>query len=147
MTRPMKHILLLIFSLNLLMTSCQVKQFGEGVRNDTKRIFFTNKDYIYSLAFEGIVTNKEVCNNCNINKYNVRMTLSGLSKKPDISNIQYPPYYMFEGDSILTISVTKDLFDLISENDKILKGEKEPELTINGKKESYLSKKKNKWLP
>lgn len=143
----MKYILFILFSLNLLMTSCQVKQFREGVRNDTKRIFSTHKDYIYSLSFEGIVTKKEVCDNCNINKYNVRITVNELSKKPDISNIQYPPYYMFESDSVLTISVTKDLFDLIKTNDKIIKKTKAFELTVNTKKELYLSKDENKWLP
>ncbi len=142
----MKYILILLFSLNLLMASCQIKQFGEGVINDTKRNFSTHKDYIYSLSFEGIVAKKEVCDNCNINKYSIRMTLSGLSKKPDISNIQYPPYYLFEGDSVLTISVTKDLFGLIKVNDKIIKEIKEFELIINTKKELYLSKDKNKWL-
>jgi len=143
----MKYILFLLFSLNLLMASCQVKQFGEGVMNDTKRIFDNNKDYMFNLSFEAIVAKKEVCDNCNINKYNIRMTLNELSKKPDISNIQYPPYYMFEGDSVLTISVTKKLFDLIKLNDKIIKETKEFELTINTKKESYLSKDEKKWLP
>ncbi len=128
------------------MTGCQVKQFGEGVRTDTKRIFYTNKEYIYSLSFEGIVKKKELCYSCNINKYSVRINLNRLSKKPEISNIQYPPYYLFEGDSILTISVTKDLFDLIKENDKIIKKKKEFDLIINTKRRTYLSKDKNKWL-
>ena len=80
---------------------------------------------------------KEFCDDCNINKYNIRMALYGLSKNPNISYMQSPPYYEFEGDSILTISVTKDLFALIKESDKIIKVAKEFELTINTKKEVF----------
>ena len=143
----MKYILSLLCVLNLLLTSCQVKQYAEGVKEDTKRIFTNKKDYIYNLSLEGIVEKKILCNSCDINMYTLQLQLNQISEKPGISNMQYPPYYMFKGDSIITISVSKYLFDNVNEKDKIMKGTKDFEISVNEKKLIYLSKEQNKWLP
>lgn len=143
----MKYILSLLCCLNLLFASCQVNQYGKGVQEDTKRIFTTNKDYMYRLSLEGVVEKKELCNTCDINKFRIHLRLNQISEKPDISKIQYPPYYMFSGDSILIISVTKNLFDNVNEKDKIIKEMNDLDISVNELKIFYLSKEKNKWLP
>ena len=143
----MKYILGLLCSLNLLLGSCQVKPLAEGVKEDTKRIFSAKKGYIYRLSFDGVVEKKMLCNNCDINKYTLELRLNQISEKPDISKMQYPPYYIFKGDSVLTISVAKDLFDIVNEKDKVAKETKDLEISVNSLKHIYLSKEKNKWLP
>jgi hypothetical protein len=60
--------------------------------------------------------------------------------------MQYPPYYIFKGDSLLIISVGKDLFDIVNEKDKVAKETKDLEISVNSLKHIYLSKEKNKWF-
>lgn len=133
--------------MNFLLANCQVKQFGEGVQEDTKRIFTSNKDYIVNLTIEGIIIKKSICRKCSINKYTLELKITELSEKPDFSKLQYHPYYYFSGDSLMTISVPKEVYDNSIEQDVVRKNSNEFELFVSNKRYLYLSKEKFKWLP
>jgi hypothetical protein len=143
----MKYILGLLCSMNLLLASCQFKPFVEGVKEDTRRNFTDKKDYIYRISIESVLEKKILCTGCDINMYTLQLRLNHISEKPDISKMQYPPYYVFKGDSLLIISVGKDLFEIVNEKDKVAKEAKDLEISVNSLNHIYLSKEMNKWLP
>lgn len=140
-------VLLFTFFMNFLLANCQVRQFGEGVQEDTKRIFTSNKNYIVNLSFEGIIVRKSICEKCNINRYSLELKINELSVKPDFGKLQYHPYYFFDGDSLLTISVSKELYQNSFEQNIIRKNSNEFEIFVNNNKYQYLSKEEYKWLP
>lgn len=74
------------------------------------------------------------------------LQLNQLSEKPVISNVQYPPYYTFENDSVLSISVSQELFEGVSEKDKVCKKRESFNLKVKEREFLYLNKDKYKWL-
>jgi len=137
----------LVIVVMISMFSCDSYKYGEGVTRDTQRTFNKNKQYLYSIVFDAIMVEKMYCPNCDINKYALKMIIKDISEKPFIENSQYPPYYSFEGDSILILSVSKELYEKVNVNQKILKTYNSYDLFINNEKYNLLNKKDNAWLP
>lgn len=140
-------VLLIAFFMNFLLANCQVRQYGESVQEDTKRIFTSNKNYIVNLSIEGIIVRKSICEKCKINRYSLVLKINNLSVKPDFGKLQYQPYYFFSGDSLLTISVPKELYQNAFEQNIIRKDSNEFEIFVNNNKYQYLSKEEYMWLP
>jgi hypothetical protein len=131
----------------LIASSCDYKKYAEGIKKDTQKTFEKNKDYIYQLGFEGQIKKKTYCADCELNKYTLTLELSQLSEKPVINNVQYLPYYTFESDSILNITVSKELYEQVKERDKIYKKKESFNLTVQERELLYLNKEKYRWLP
>jgi hypothetical protein len=131
----------------LIFSSCDYKKYAEGVKKDTQNRFNNNKSFLCRLSFEGLITKKEFCNDCELCKYKLYIKLSQLSEKPVISNSGYPPYYTFEKDSVLNIAVSKELYQQVKENDKIYKEKESFNLKLDNKELIYLNKEKNEWFP
>jgi hypothetical protein len=129
------------------MVSCEFNKYSEGVRNDTKKIFKKNKEFIYSLDFQGKIIKKKVCADCEINKYTLTIKIDSISEQPLIRNKQYPPYYTFISDSILDLSVNASLFEKVQELDGIEKRSKSHTLKVNKIVIQFISKEDFKWLP
>jgi hypothetical protein len=130
-----------------MLSSCNNNKYSEGIKKDTQKTFEKNKGYIYGLTFEGQITEKSYCKECELNKYTLTLKLNQLSEKPIISNEQYPPYYTFESDSVLNITVSKEFFDQVKERDKVYKKRESFNLKVGKLELLYLNKEKYKWLP
>lgn len=130
-----------------MLSSCNNNKYSEGIKKDTQKIFVKNKGYIYGLTFEGQITEKSYCKECELNKYILTLKLNQLSAKPIFSSEQYPPYYTFESDSVLNITVSKEFFDQVKERDKVYKERESFNLKVGKLELLYLNKEKYKWLP
>lgn len=130
-----------------IFSSCNHNKYSEGIKKDTQKTFEKNKGYIYQLTFEGQVTEKTYCKECELNKYTLTLKLNQLSETPVISNVQYPPYYTFESDSVLNITVSKELFEQVKEKDKVYKEKESFNLKVGKLELLYLNQRKYKWLP
>jgi hypothetical protein len=130
-----------------MLFSCNNNKYSEGIKKDTQKIFVKNKGYIYGLTFEGQITEKSYCKECELNKYTLTLKLNQLSAKPIFSSEQYPPYYTFESDSVLNITVSKEFFDQVKERDKVYKERESFNLKVGKLELLYLNKEKYKWLP
>ncbi len=140
----MKYILMFLIGLPVFGCS-QIKKFGEGVQKDTKENFNLHKEFIVGISFKGLLLKKKLCEHCDINEYQLQLRLNELTEKPDLSRMQYQPYYFFEGDSLLTITVPKKSFEAVKEGEMILKNRESFSLTVVNPL-PYLNKKKYKWL-
>jgi hypothetical protein len=87
------------------------------------------------------------CEECELNKYQLKFSLSSLSEKPIISNMQYPPYYTFENDTVLNITVSKELFEQVKEKDRVFKVKESFYLKVKEQELLFLNQGKYKWLP
>jgi len=125
----------------------RILTYAKGIQSDFRRIFTEKKEYFHSISFEGKILRKEFCENCDINKYVLAIQLSNISDIPNIFDKRFPPYYSFETDSTLCISIPKEIFAKTHENMKIIKRQNTDTITIDGKDYKYLNNKEYNWLP
>ena len=142
-----KLITIYVMSSIFMFSSFNYSRYRNGIKKDTQKTFEKNKGYIYGLTFEGQITEKSYCKECELNKHTLTLKLCQLSEKPVISNAQFPPYYTFESDSILNITVSKELFEQVKEKDKVYKEKESFNLKAGEKDLLYLNKEKYKWVP
>jgi hypothetical protein len=136
---------LLIFT---CFSSCDYVKYSKAIKEETITKFNTNKEFIQRISFSGYIIEKNIVYDCqNIYKYRVKLHLNKLTETPNIGNIQFNPYYSFENDSIVTISVSKDLYNNINVRSKLSKKNNSTDITIDNKLFKYLSNEKDKWLP
>lgn len=124
-----------------------LKKYSRAIINDTKKIFTKHKEYIYETEFLGDIIDKNECRSCNINKYTLTIRLKKIINCPIFSMKQYPPYYTFITDSILSISVSKVIFDASDITKSISKKSKSLSIVLERNELQYLSDKKHEWLP
>ncbi len=141
----MKYLYYSISILIITLNSCQ-DSYINGELKDSKNIFDRNKYFIFKNSFKSTVIQKNFCNECNYNKFELKLKLESLTEKPNISNKQYHPYYSFEKDLILYISVSENIFKKVNVSDTIIKVVNSNDLLINGNKISYLSESNREWL-
>lgn len=127
--------------------SCKYYEYGKGIIEETKTTFEKNKAFIYSLSIEGEIEKKSYCEQCDLNRYTLLLKLKKISEKPNISSTQFSPYYSFESDSLLRIAVSKKIYELVNEKDKVYKEKKSFNIRVDNKEYLLLSKTKNKWMP
>lgn len=142
-----KGIVIYIGLIVVMFSSCDCNKYAQGVKNDSQRTFDRNKDYFYLLSFEGRIIKKNYCKECELNKYTLTLELNRLSKKPTFGSAQFPPYYNFESDTILNISVSKKLFEEGKEEDIVIKQGESANLKLNNQEYLLLDKEKYTWLP
>ena len=142
-----KRIILLSFVFCSI-SSCDYVKYAKSIKEETTTKFNANKEFLKRISFNGYVLEKNTCESCqNVYKYRVKLRISKLSEKPNITNIQFNPYYSFENDSTVTISVSKDLYDKMILKDELSKKNNSFNLIRNKQEFQYLSKEKDKWLP
>lgn len=61
--------------------------------------------------------------------------------------MQYPPYYTFENDTVLNITVSKELFEQVKEKDRVFKVKESFYLKVKEQELLFLNQGKYKWLP
>ena len=122
-------------------------KYADGIKKETKKTFEKNKDFIYKLSFQGQVIEKVFCEKCIVNRYTLKIELLQLSEWPSIGIAQYPPYYIFEKDSVIIITVPKELFEHAKERDSVIKDCQSFNLRVGNKEYLYLNKGKYQWIP
>jgi hypothetical protein len=121
---------------------------SSGVKKDTQNRILSHKEFIRSLEFSGRASEKIYCQECKYNMYQVVIDIDEIN--PEISRLSdrsFPPYYFFESDRRLNISLTKSAFDSVKENIVINKKADSDSLLINGMAFRLLNKGKYEWLP
>ncbi len=129
-------------------SGCDYVKYAKAIKEETITKFNVNKEFVKRVSFVGDVIEKTTCEDCQgVYKYRVKLQLNKLSEKPNISNIQFNPYYSFENDSIVVISISKNLYDRMILRDRLSKKNNSLYLIRNNQEYQYLSKEKDKWLP
>lgn len=126
---------------------CNVKKYSEAVKEDTERIFSSNKAFIHNLSMNGTVKDKFYSKDNYFNKYVLRISIYNLSDHPSINEIQYPPYYSFINDSLIDISVSEYLYNNTNVGSIFAKEINTNIVLINNNKFQLLNIDENKWLP
>lgn len=145
----MKVILNLAFILYALsITNCDNCNFAKGVRNDSKRIFKSKKDFFLNLKVKGVIDSKKQCNNCNVNRYQITIKLDNFKVEDvNFTNRFNNPYYIFNENEMLVISVSKTLFELLNEQDIVVKDSNSLFIKFRNYNILLLSKNELEWLP
>ena len=144
----MKSLWALLISFTILTCNCNNYNYSKAVRQDTERIFNSQKDFFYNLEIKGIIFEKEFCKTCKVNKYSLIVEIGEkISQGVLFKNKQYPPYYMFFEKNKLKISVCKTLYDAVSKGDSIKKEGNSRIVLFNNKEFAILSKEEKEWLP
>lgn len=134
-------------AISISIVSCSIYKYGKGEINDSKKRFIIGKDYIYNLALNGVVVNKNICNKCNVDKYTIDIKLLYISKKPSFTQLEHPRFYSIKNDSILTISISQKLYEKLIEKDHISKESQSFNLKIDDVDIPLISIKTYEWLP
>lgn len=130
----------------LMSCNCGNYNYAKAVKEDTKRIFRSKKSLIQSLAFKGLVVEKEKCDKCDFNKFTISIKLEELSQEIPFQDKNYPPYYSF-GDKLLSISVNQNVFNKLKRGDFITKTKDSRFLESNEKQLEILNTQELIWLP
>lgn len=126
---------------------CEKSNYIKGIQKDSQQIFDRKKEFFTSFTFSGVIDKKKYCENCNMNKYQIIITLDTIeSDSVELKNQYYQPYYFFDKPNQLNLSVTKILYESISEMDIVKKEGHSDYLVLSNKKYRLLSEKKNEWL-
>lgn len=146
-----KYILFIITIafLSLLFCLYELFSFTQGVNDDSKRVLSAKKEYLKKIYFKGEIISKVVCDKCTELKWEVTMRIDTISK-PLSSNIMdriYPPYYQFDGDSLLHIKIPLSIYNKLELGDTLVKNSESFNININ-KTDTYklLSEDLKKWF-
>lgn len=140
--------LILCLLLFTCFSGCDYVKYSKAIKEEAIAKFNTNKEFIQRISFNGYIIEKKSCKDCqNVYKYRVKLHLNNLSETPNIGNIQFNPYYSFENDSTVIISISKYLYNSVNTGSELSKKNNSVDITIDNKLYRYLSKEKDKWLP
>lgn len=140
----MKYLLVTMFFTGTL--SCQLLDFSNHEQKNANQLFSEKKAFLHSFAFSGHIQEKRYCVQCSINKFTLLIKLNSY-KKVEFSDLQYQPYFFFQGDSIILISVSKQIFEYSKENSFVQKEANSDYLTVQDTSLMLLSKNEKEWLP
>lgn len=140
----MRAILLLNFIL-LTFFSCNS---GNGIRKEIENNIFVHKKFIRESSFTGKIYDKVQCNQCNFNKYQIKIKIDEM--KPDkieLGNLSFQPYYSVILKKEITLSVNKELYEATEKGLEVVKKANSNTLLVMNKDYRLLNEKKYKWMP
>lgn len=146
----MKKIIVYLITLLLLIGLCYsatIWDFARGVRYSTRNNIELHKNFMKSFSAKGIITEKIICNSCNINKYQIIAELDDFNIEDiELVNRVFLPYYTISSNK-LNLSVNREIYDNVSIGDSILKIKNSDNLKINNNDFLIINKTKFIWLP
>lgn len=140
-----KHIVFFTFS--VILCSCHYGDYANSEKKDTKRVFTQKKKFMLQTSFEGVIKEKRSCATCNFNKYTLEIRLSEGSDTPSFSDKQYQPYYNYNNDSMLVISVASDIYIAANIGEAIKKPANANYIIIQNQNFKFLNDNETLWLP
>ncbi len=130
----------------ILLSGCDYIKFAKGVKNESDIKFKQHKLYIKSIPILGEVLEKNVCTDCNYNRYRIKIKLSNFNADTvNISFRSYEPFYVINDQSI-TLSISKQIYDEIEVNAEITKKSNSNYIKFKNNSYRILSENENKWL-
>jgi PBP1b-binding outer membrane lipoprotein LpoB len=134
--------------LNILFIVLNGCNSENSVQKETQKRILTHKQFIYNISFEGIVIDKMYCNECNFNKYQIKIKSDNIiNEKIEFGNLSFPPYYWISGRNEIILSVNKKLYDATQKEFQVKKIVNSTRLFINNKDYKLLNQKKYEWIP
>ncbi len=128
-------------------SSCDYVKYTKAVKEDTKKRIITSKEFMQRISFNASVLEKDTTEESSDNfKYSLKLHIYNMSEEPNIST-QFPPYYTFEKDTTLLLLVTKEIYNNVKIESKLIKQGNSLNIIVDNQKFQYLSDKKDKWLP
>jgi hypothetical protein len=133
------------FLISILFCSCD---FSKGVKEDVQKNMISHKAFIQSLSFSGQIVEKKFCEKCNVTKYQIIINFKEINPKNiTIGNQNFQPYYFFDVNNRLNISVVKDLYESAEKGLAIEKQSNSDHLIVRNQKYKLISNEEYKWLP
>jgi hypothetical protein len=134
-----------LFFISILFYSCHSKS---TIQDNTQKIIASNKTFMRQFSFSGEISKKLYCQKCQINKYQITVIIKSMSPNNiPLSNQSFQPYYFFNSNTKLNISVSKGLYDYAQENQSIEKEMNSSNLIIGGQPHKFINEEKYKWIP
>ena len=138
-------ILKTLFLISTLFCSCN---FAKGVKEDAQKNMISHKTFIQTLSFKGQIVEKKFCEKCNVTKYQIIFSFKEIDPKNiTIGNQSFQPYYFFDVNNRLNISVVKDLYESAEKGLAIEKQSNSDYLIVRNEKYKLISNEEYKWLP
>lgn len=140
---------IIVLSLAALLFLYEFLSFTLGVREDSMRSLLAKKEYFKQIYFRGKITQKEACYKCSKFKWDITLRIDTINR-PVSSNIMdniYPPYYHFDGDSLLHIKIPLSIYNNVNLEDVLTKEHGSLDMKINSiVTYQLLSKDQEMWL-
>lgn len=131
--------------ISIVFYSCH---YRSAMQEETQKIIISNKTFMRTLSFSGEISEKIYCEKCQLNKYQIIITLKDVSPNNiPFSNQSFQPYYSFNSNTRLNISVVKDLYDLAQNGVTIEKRPNSDYLIVGDQAYKFISEERYKWLP
>ena len=127
--------------------SCYLNDFSKGVKEDSIKMFYENKKYLYTCNFEGVVVSKKKCADCKIYEYSLKIELHKFN--PDKMDRGTHFYRFTEEERYLEIKVCEDLYKYVNVMDILKKKENNRSLEVlnnNGSSEYLWLDEGKSWL-
>jgi len=122
--------------------------YVKGVQKDSQQIFDRKKEFFIDFAFVGVIDKKKYCENCKVNKYQIVIKLNALeSDSVEMKDKYFQPYYFLDKPNQLNLSVTKNLYESITETELVRKEKNSIFLNTPEGKYQLLNEKKLYWMP
>ena len=140
----MRAILLLNFIL-LTFFSCNSEH---GIKKEIQNNILLHKKFIRESSFKGKIYDKVQCNQCNYNRYQIKIKIDEM--KPDkigLGNLSFQPYYSILLKNEITLSVNKELYEVTEKGLEVVKKANSNTLLVMDKDYGLLSEKKYEWIP
>ncbi len=137
---------IILFNLILLsIFSCNSEQ---GIRKETQKRILSHKQFIKEISFTGKIYDKVYCNECNFNKYQIKIKIEEM--KPDkieLGNLSFQPYYAILSKNEIALSINKEMYEAVEKGLEVTKKPNSNNLSIKSIDYKLLSEKKYEWIP
>jgi len=144
-----KHkIMKAIFFFNLILVSFFSCNSEQAIRKETQKQILSHKQFIKEIYFKGKINDKIYCNECNFNKYRIKIKTEEM--KPDkieLGNLSFQPYYVITSKNEITLSISKEIFESVEIGLEVVKNPSSNNLSIKSKDYKLLSEEKFEWIP
>lgn len=142
--KHMKAILFLNFIL-LTFFSCNSEN---GVKKEIQNNILMHKKFIRESSFKGKIYDKVQCNQCNFNKYQIKIKIDEMRpNKIELGNLSFQPYYSVILKKEITLSVNKELYEATEKGLEVEKKANSNTLVVMNKDYRLLNEKKYTWMP
>ncbi len=142
-------LIIVIAFFGLLFCFSELFCFARGINNDSKKMLSAKKEYLRQNYFIGKIISKEVCDKCPELKWGIIIRIDTISK-PSSSNIMdetYPPYYQFDGDSLLHMKIPLRIYNKLELGDILVKDSGSLNININNTDVyKFLNENHKKWF-
>ncbi|RBL89518.1 hypothetical protein [Chitinophaga flava] len=144
-----KPVFVFLLLLLVSISSCDLIGYSKAISEQAEMRFNRSRTFINKIMFKGNVIEKINCENCDLTNYFIKIKIDSISEIPSLSRSSYNPYYEFQlqPHQVLTICVSKELFDAVEQGTGVLKSANSSNLSFDRKQMLLIGQEDMKWLP